>query len=385
MRAANSGGAKWHEYRTSPQAGVRFRDTSRSEEGLATMTIAALTLLALALLVLEYFTRIFSRALAGARAQVSPQRPVTADPAGASAEHPPETAGELFRASDHTPWMGAIPTRSSPALADVVPPGLSASAELHDAPASPARLSVLGSGFDSGPDRRERLPALELRRIGFRAPTVKRSEAERDPRAYMPPGMANAQAAPAPAVAAGRPDAPAAFPPAIAERPAPAATTPTQAALEAPPAPVTPEACAALELLQTVGRLEAAADELTRDPSLAAAGTALESLRDQAVDYDLDNLMAIANESHSRDAIACFREALTIANEMEQLSRRSARLKPSDCANRQLAQELAALRGRVAAAVRLGTSLAQRLQAGAGAMPREQGRYSGSGSLPIPS
>jgi hypothetical protein len=196
--------------------------------------------------------------------------------------------------------------------------------------------------------------------------------------------MANTQIPAAPARAPDRRDEPEARPTAIAKRPAPAKAKPNTAR-DAPPAPVTPEAQVALELMLTVGRLVAIADEMARDPGSAAAGSALRSLRDQAVDYDLDNLMALSNDTQSREAIACFRDALAIANELERLSRRTARMRSSEHSYPQLAVDRAALLGRIAAAVALGTALAQRMEARPAAAARDGERRGGADSPPIPS
>ena len=322
------------------------------------MTIAVLTLVALVALVIEYFTRVFSRAFASARGPGSLGHPIAAGSAGASDECATDTGSEQSALDEWMPWTNSSPDPSLSATGEDEQPSTSASPQFRIAPAAPSPTTVVDAGFLSQPSRRELLPVLEPQRVGFQEPTVSRIEEECDPRAYMPAAMAIAHVAPAPAPApAPRPMPVAAPAPKPIAKPTPAlAPTPAPA-----PAPTTPESRAALELTLTVARLQAVADELARDSSLATASAAVDALREQAVAYDLDNLMAIADDTHIREAIACSRDALAIANQTELLRRRVAMMPPSEHKTSQLALELTALHAKVATAVALGTSLAQRL------------------------
>ena len=136
------------------------------------MTIAALTFITLAALVLEYFTRVLSRAIAIARGQLSPER------------------------------AGSSSTRSTRAIADGAQSGSLASTEVRAAPAMPTHTPALDLGFVSKPSNGHRQPGLELKRIGFQPASVGRIDSARDPRAVMPAGMEPAmpprQALPAP-------------------------------------------------------------------------------------------------------------------------------------------------------------------------------------------
>jgi hypothetical protein len=244
------------------------------------------------------------------------------------------------------PWTSSSPDLYSHATGDDAQPSPLASPQVRSAPAVPAPSTVID----------ELVPQLESRRAGFPEATARRIEEAFDPRAFMPPGLATAHVAPA-------------ITPAPAPKPAPApAPTPVPEPAPAPlpppftkPAPTSPESRAALELMRTVDRLQEVADELARDSSLASVGTALDALREQAVAYDLDNLMAVADDTHSREAIACSRDALAIANDTERLRQRIAMMPPSEQKNAQLALERTALQGKVAVAVASGTSLTRRL------------------------
>lgn len=336
------------------------------------MIIAALTLIALAALVLEYFTRVFSRALAIARGQRSPER------AGPSSARPMRAVGDGAQF------------------------GFLESTEVRAVPARPTDTPVLDSGFVSRPSPGDRQPGPDLHRIGFQPATVKRSDAARAPLAVMPPGTeptmpprqtlpAPIQDVPTPTRAPARPELPKAPSRASAHPPAPEvkakATAKPEPARESSPTPVTPEARAATELMLTAELLAAVAEGLASDASMMTACNALGSLRDHAVDYDLDNLMAIPNDAHSREAIAFYRDALTIANEVERLKRRSAGTNLMDGAESPLHLELAALQSRLATAVALGMSLSKRVKAatGAAADELERERYCRPDSLSIPS